>query len=185
MRKVFGFIGFLLLSAIPLFAQTPKIEISAGPTFSRYTAPLGYYLDTVGWTGSGDYNLRRWIGAEVEASGNYNHKALIGQTSVYRLLVGPQIFPLRHRKLTPWAHVLFGESYYRDSIPANGGFPSKVNSDVTWAWEGGAGIDLNLKTNWGVRLLQFDYDPTRFLGYKSGQPDYRVSIGFTYRIGKR
>lgn len=185
MRKVFGLFALVALTAIPSFSQTPQIEISAGGTFNRYTAPSGFDLDMAGWTGSGDYNLRTWLGAELEASGDYNNKATIGRTSVYKLLVGPQFFPLRHHRLTPWAHVLFGESYYRNSIPSNGGFPSQVNSDVAATWEGGAGLDLNVKGHWSARLLQFDYAPTRFFGNKPSQPGYQVSIGLIYRIGKR
>jgi hypothetical protein len=184
MRTVCGVLAFLLLGAIPALAQTPKEEISGGATFNRYTAPSGSYLDMGGWTGSGDYNFRTWAGAELEASGDYNNKELIGRTSVYRLFVGPQIFPFRHHKLTPWAHILFGEGYYRNSIPPSGGFPAKVNSDFAFAWEVGAGLDLNIKQHWGTRV-QFDYDPTRFFGYKAGQPGYRVSFGLIYRIGKR
>jgi hypothetical protein len=185
MRTVCSLLAFLLLGAIPAFAQTPKEEISGGGTFTRYSAPSGYDLDMGGWTGSGEYNFRRWLGVELEASGDYSNKALIGRTSVYRVLAGPQIFPFKHHKLTPWAHILFGDSYYRDEIPPSGGFPAKVNSDFAFAWEGGAGLDLNLKGHWGFRLLQFDYDSTRFFGNKPGQPSYRLSVGLTYRIGKR
>jgi len=184
MRIVCSLLALLLLGAIPAFAQTPKEEISASGTFNRYSAPSGYTLDMAGWVGSGSYNLKNWLGVELEPSGAYSNKELLGLTSVYGVLVGPQFFPFRHHKLTPWAHFLFGESYYRDSIPPTGGYPAKVDSDFAFAWEAGAGVDLNLKKRWGARL-QFDYDPTRFFGDKPGQPDYRVSFGFIYRIGKK
>jgi Outer membrane protein beta-barrel domain len=184
MRIACGLLALLLLGAIPAFAQTPKEEISLSGTFSRYSAPSGYDLDMAGWMASGSYNLKNWLGVEFEPSGNYSNKALLGWTSTYRVLVGPQFFPFRHHKLTPWGHFLFGESYYQDSIPPTGGFPAKVNSDFAFAWEAGAGVDVNIKKRWGARL-QFDYDPTRFFGDKPGQPDYRVSFGFIYRIGKK
>lgn len=165
-----------------------KIDIAATGTFNRFTAPAGYYLNLAGWTGSADYNLFRWLAAQVEGSGDYSNRALIGRTSVYTALVGPEFFPLRHHKITPWAHFLFGQGYYRDSIPSFGGFPAHVNGAYAFTWEGGAGIDVNLKRRWGIRLVSFDYDSAHFF---HGQPnqarqsDYRLGVGFIYRIGRR
>ena len=105
-----------------------KIDVAAGGTFNRFTAPAGYYLDMAGWTASADYNIFRWLAAQVEGSGDYSNRALIGRTSVYNVLAGPEFFPLRHHKITPWAHFLFGQGYYRDSIPPFGGFPAHVNA---------------------------------------------------------
>jgi hypothetical protein len=186
MRNVCGLLALLLLSAVPSFAQIPKIELSAGPAFDRYTAPNGYDLDMFGWTFSGEYNVFRWLGGEFQASGAYSNKAVIGRTSLYTAQVGPVFYPLRHHRLTPWGHFLIGEGYYQDEIPPNGGFPAKTPSDFAKAWRVGAGLDWNLKRgNWGIRLLQFDYGPTRFFSNKVSQPDYRLSIGVTYRIGSK
>jgi hypothetical protein len=168
--------------------QMAKIDVSAGGTFNRYTAPAGYYLDLVGWTGSANYNLFRWLSGQVEASGDYSNKALIGRTSVYTLLAGPEFFPLHHHKLTPWGHFVFGQGYYRDSIPSFGGFPAHVNGAFSFAWEGGAGLDMNVKRRWGIRLLEFDYASTSFFHGQPNQPrqsNYRLGVGIIYRIGKR
>lgn len=183
MRNVYRLLALLLLGAVPSFAQTPKIELSAGPTFDRYTAPSGYYLDMAGWTFAGEYNVFRWLGGEFQASGGYSNKAVIGRTSLYTLQLGPRFYPLHHHKLTPWGHFLIGEGYYRDEIPPNGGFPSQVDADFARAWRVGGGVDYNLKSRWGLQLLQFDYGPTRFFHTKVSQGDYRLSVGITYRIG--
>jgi hypothetical protein len=185
MRSVCRLLALLLLGAVPSFAQMPKIELSAGPTFDRYTAPLGYDLDMVGWTFSGEYNVFRWLGGEFQASGDYSNKAVIGRTSEYTTQLGPRFYPLKHHKLEPWGHFLIGEGYYRDSIPPNGGFGAKTMADFARAWRVGCGVDWNLTRPWGIRLLQFDYDSTKFLSSKTSQPDYRISIGFTYRIGTK
>jgi hypothetical protein len=165
-----------------------EIDVSAGATFNRYTAPAGYYLDMVGWTGSANYDLFRWLSAQAEASGDYSHKALIGSTMVYTLLAGPQFFPLRRHKVTPWGHFLFGQGYYRDSIPSFGGFPAHVNGAFAFAWEGGVGLDVNYKRRWRLRLLEFDYTSTNFFGgqpHESRQSNYRLGVGVIYRIGRR
>ena len=164
-----------------------KVDVAATGTFNRFTAPAGYYLDMAGWTASADYNLFRWLAAQIEGSGDYSNRALIGRTSVYNVLVGPEFFPLRHHKITPWGHFLFGQGYYRDSIPSFGGFPAHVNAAYAFAWEGGAGLDVNYKRRWAIRLLAFDYDSTHFF-HGPNQPrrsNYRLGVGFIYRFGRR
>jgi hypothetical protein len=168
--------------------QVTRIELAAGGTFNRYVAPTGLYLDMIGWDGSADYNLWRWLAAEADAYGDYGRKAFVGTTSVYAVLAGPKFFPLRHHKITPWGHFLFGQGYYRDSIPSFGGFPSHVNSDFAFTWEGGVGLDVNYRKRWGIRLLQFDYGATRFYHSQPNEPaqsNYRVEIGLIYKLGKR
>lgn len=166
----------------------PAIELAAGPNFQRATAPQGYYLDMFGWTVSGQYNLFRWLSGEAQGSGEYSHKALIGSTQTYSILFGPDFFPLKHHKITPWGHFLFGQAYYRNSIPAFADFPAHVNSAFSFAWEGGAGLDVNYKRRWGIRLLEFDYISTNFFGGQPMQPrqsNYRIEVGVIYKIGQR
>lgn len=165
-----------------------KVDVSAGGTFNRYTAPAGYYLDMAGWTGSADYGLFRWLSAKVEASGDYSHKAIIGSTSVYTLNAGPEFFPFRHHKVTPWGQFLFGQGYYRNSIPPFAGFPAHVNGAFAFSWEGGVGVDFNYKRRWAIRPIEFDYISTNFFGGQpniSRQSNYRISIGIVYRFGRK
>jgi hypothetical protein len=167
---------------------TPKIQLALGAAFNRYDAPTGYYLNMPGWTASAEYTFRRWIGAQGELSGAYSNRAYVGFTSVHTALVGPQFFPLGHHRFTPWGHALAGEGYYRDSIPAFGGFPAKVNGDFAFAWEGGVGLDMHYKKRWSFRLLQFDYVSTKFYTNQPNTPsqaNYRVQVGAVYSIGTR
>jgi hypothetical protein len=167
---------------------TPKIQVAIGAAFNRYDAPTGYYLNMPGWTASAEYTVRRWVGAQGELSGDYSNRAYVGFTSVHEALVGPQFFPLRRRKFTPWGHVLVGEGYYRESVPAFGGFPAKVNGDFAFSWEGGLGIDMHYKKRWSFRVLEFDYVSTKFYTNHPntpGQADYRVQVGAVYSIGQR
>lgn len=166
----------------------PKIELAAGPNFQRATAPQGYYLNMWGWTGSGEYNIFRWLGGEVQAAGEYSRKALVGTTQTYSILAGPDFFPFKHHKITPWGHFLFGQAYYRDSIPAFAGFPAHVNGAFSFAWQGGAGLDVTYKKRWAIRLIEFDYISTNFFGGQPMQPrqsNYRIEVGVVYRIGRR
>jgi hypothetical protein len=166
---------------------TPKWQIAVGAAFNRYNAPTGY-LNMPGWTASGGYTVRRWLGAQAELTGWYANKALVGFTSVHTAMIGPEFFPLGHHRFTPFGHFLFGESYYRDSIPAFGGFPSKVNTDLRFAWEGGLGLETHYKRNWSIRFPQFDYVATRFYTNQPntpGQSNYRLQLAVVYSIGQK
>ena len=117
--------------APPIAAEiyTPQYELSAGYTLRKFYFPDEPTAPTLGMNGgyvSVDRNFKRWLGAYAEISAAYKNRGVWGDSSVYSLLVGPQIYPLKHHKLTPFGHVLFGEGYYRNSVPANGGFGTKV-----------------------------------------------------------
>jgi len=174
--------------APPVAAEryTPEFELSAGYAYRKfYFADEGTTLGTNGFYGSVDYNLKRWLGAYAEVSGAYKDRGLTGNSSIYGLLVGPQLYPLGHRKLTPFGHVLFGAGYYRNAIPANGGFPGKIQSATASGWGGGGGLDLNLKQHLGVRLIEVDYDKAHFFGGNADRGSVRVSVGIVYRFGER
>jgi hypothetical protein len=82
---------------------------------------------------------------------------------------------------------LYGAGYYRENTSPYGGFGSATKTDLSRAWEGGGGLDLNLRKHWGIRLVQFDYGSTHFFS-GSGAPSqssYRVSVGVVYRFGER
>ena len=167
---------------------TPKAELSAGYTLHRYDVSSGPKLSMNGWYGSGEYNVfRHWLGVAAELSGAYKDEGVNGDTSLYTLMVGPQIYPFRHHKVTPFVHVLFGEGYVRISFPAYAGFPAFTRSDTSRAWQGGGGLDLDRWEHWGVRLIQIDYGSTNFFSTPSytGQTNIRASVGLTYRWGEK
>jgi hypothetical protein len=188
MKKFLCLFAFAALAAAPALAQqTPKIELSLDPAFNRYETPPGYYLDMFGGEGSANYTVFRWLSGKFELSGEYGHRAYVGSTGTYNALVGPQFFPFHHHKITPWGEFLLGEGYYRNAIPAFGGFPSATIAGFSFTWEGGLGLDWRIKTRWDVRPIEFDYVSSKFL---PGQPNqvrqsnYRAAIGVVYRIGK-
>jgi len=168
----------------------PKYDISAGYSFQTYKAASGSTsIHLQGWYGDLVYNLFSWGGAEAQISGDYktlpvplsNTHVNIG---IYSLMAGPRIYPLRHHKLEPWAHILFGGAIYHDFFPANGGFPSKTDTFLSKALEFGGGFDLNLREHWGFRLIEIDYVKTQFNG-SYNQPGYRIAVGATYRFGEK
>lgn len=199
--------GFLLLFMMPAAAQTPSAE--APPDRSQDTPPAPAPLVIAPYELSGGYSLRLFtqsnyariglnggyasfeykvlsrISAAAEISAGFRNQGVNGDLSIYSAMVGPQIYPFRHRrKFTPFAHVLFGDGFYRIHYPAYAGFPAQVTTDSAFTWEGGGGLDLTHSARWAIRIVQLDYAQTKFLSSVT-QANYRVSIGVVYRLSSR
>jgi hypothetical protein len=187
MKQLLAIGGFLLLSLIPTAAQdVAPFEVSAGYNLRVFTEPSYARIGLNGGYASLDYNILSRVSAAAEVSAAYRNQGLNGDISIYSAMVGPQIYPFKHRhKLTPFAHVLFGEGYYRASYPAFGGFPAQVTTYSAMSWEAGAGVDITRTSHWAIRLIQLDYAQTKFLGSDRSQANYRASIGFVYRFGQK
>jgi opacity protein-like surface antigen len=173
---------------------TPRFELSAGYSYRSYYAPIGT-LGMNGWYGSVNYNFKRWLGAEAEVVGVGKNQGFssaldlpLGDTHIYTFLVGPTIFPLGHRKLTPFGHVLYGGAHYRNAVPVFAGVPSSVVTSTVKSWEAGGGLDFNFSSHWGVRLIEADFGSANFFPSTStftNRGTHRVSFGIVYRFGER
>jgi hypothetical protein len=166
-----------------------KYELSGGWAFRTYYAPSLTTLGTNGWYASLDYNKFTWLGFVAEGVGTgYTQGLLNGQTKIYTFQAGPQLYPLRHRKLTPFGHFLYGVGYYRLSVAAYGGFAANTITYVVGSWQAGGGLDLALRQQWAVRLIQFDYMTANFYPNTAAYTNrglLRFSTGVVYHFGKR
>jgi hypothetical protein len=211
MRKSFGLFVLLVLCISPAMAQespatpqgqsaapqetpqkhkareTPRYELSAGYAYRSYYQSSGSTPYLKGWYVSGDRNLRRWLGAEAEGMGVYMDQGIIlGKTRIYDVLIGPKLFPLGHRKFTPFGHVLLGAARYSNTVPPVGLYGSVTRTATAFAWEAGGGLDMNLSKHWGIRLLQADFGGANFFGSSSANRNSRrLVVGVVYRFGER
>jgi hypothetical protein len=170
----------------------PRWDLSGGYTLQAYRPATGaarIYLQ--GWYASVNYNYFSWLGIEGQFSGDYKFQgspnANIG---IYGAMAGPRIYPFRHHKLEPWAHILFGGAIYVSHYPPFSAFPNATYVYDSKALEAGGGFDLNRWSHWGIRLIEIDYERTQFGGSNnqssySTQAGYRVAAGFTYRFGEK
>ncbi|HXX44394.1 MAG TPA: hypothetical protein VEJ38_06675 [Candidatus Acidoferrales bacterium] len=174
---------------------TPKFEISAGYSHRTYYSPNGPEVGVPGgigmngWYVSFDDNLIRWVGIAGEfADTGKNQGLLLGDTHIYTFVVGPQIYPLGHRKLTPFGHFFFGGGYYRDDISRFSEFGPNSITSLVEVWEAGGGLDLNLSEHWGVRLIEFNVGSANYFPNTqsfTNSTSKRVSVGVVYRFGHR
>ena len=210
MRKAYGLLVLLLLCISPAMAQdapatpqdqsaapqetpqkpkereTPKYELSVGYAYRSYYQSSGSTPYLKGWYASGDYNLKRWLGAEAEGMGVYMDQGIIlGKTRIYDFLVGPKLFPLGHRKLTPFGHVLIGAARYSNTVPPVGLYGSVTRTATAYAWEAGGGLDMNLSKHWGIRLIQADFGGANFFGGSTSHGSRRIVVGVIYRFGEK
>jgi len=184
MKKLIGLLGLLLCFVFPATAQIAShIDVSAGYSLRIFKEPSGPREGMNGWYASVDYNIFRWLAVGGEFSGNYRNNGLNGNTRVYTGLFGPRFYPLGHRKITPYGHILVGEGAYWIDYPAFGGFPSESIWYWNKAWEAGGGIDYAWSKKWKIQVVQADFGQTRFFG--QGQNNYRLSIGFVYTFGQK
>jgi hypothetical protein len=165
---------------------TPKYEISGGYSYRSYYQLNGLNPYLNGWYVSADRNFFHWLGAEGEVSGVYkNQGVIVGDTGIYSFMVGPRIYPLGHRKLTPYAHLLFGASVLRNTVGPFSGFGVNTDTTAVHSWEGGGGLDYNLSSHWGIQILQFDFGVSNFTGSNNNQGFRRITVGAVYRFGKK
>lgn len=171
---------------------TPVLEISGGYSYRAYSPTASTTFKLNGGYVSGDYNIFSWIGVAGEGMAAVRKQGAgtlgTSQTlTIFTGLAGPQVYPLRHRKLTLFTHFLVGEGYYYLRAPAFGGFSTRVTTSNGFAWEGGAGLDVRIKSHWSIRLAEGDYGETSFYVTQANphQVGYRLSAGIVYLRGQK
>jgi opacity protein-like surface antigen len=212
MRKLAGLLTLLLVCLVPAMAQDtapakapgtsqapkkvkpslylPKYEVYGGFTYRSFYAPgVGIVpADTLGMIGGGGsfvYNLDSWIGLEAEIDGTYKDQGTNGRTVIYTGVFGPQFYPLKHRRLTPFFHALYGVGHYDLSFPKLSPFPSSSITRTASAWDLGGGVDFYVTKHLGVRAIQWDYDKQNYFSGQASRGGYRISTGVIYRFGEK
>lgn len=180
-------LAFLISSFVLAQDSTPKMQVFGG--YSLLHEDVGRLTGTIldfnlrqfpntfgvrsnfqGWNAEAQYNFSRWVGIAADFSG-YNRSALVVEShspvsglpngSSYSILVGPVISYRARKKITPFAHALFG--WNRTSLSASTftgiSFPlaslSTHYDDFTLAL--GGGVDYKLSHHVALRLGQVDW----------------------------
>lgn len=168
-----------------------KYELSAGFARRSYYAPGGGTLGMYGGYASGEYNWKRWLGAEGEFTDTWHTVRSPGfppdTIHIYTFLAGPRFYPLGHRKITPFGHVLIGGGHYVSATPMFGGFHGATVTYNAYTYEAGGGLDLNLWQRWGIRMIQADFGDANYVqnAGSANRGSTRFSVGFVYHFGTR
>ena len=168
MRKLAIAMSILFLGCTLALAQeeTPKADIFGGYSLLHSGGLVG--TNASGWNASATGNLNRWFGLTGDFSGHYDNIAGIGVKD-HNFLFGPTV-SYRKPKLTPFAHLLLGDSHV-----SGGGA-----SDNAFATALGGGADWNVTPRVAVRLIQADWLQTHFAS--DTQNNGRFSFGVVFRF---
>ena len=169
MRRLLGLVGLLMLASLPAIAQeTPPGEIGIGYTYRSYGLPaIQQPPSRLGLNGANitiDYNFKSWLGVALDADSTAN-TSNGANTTIGVAMIGPQIYPFGHKKVTLFVHSLFGGGRYYFRYPCACSGPSGGSahfSEYGFAWAVGGGVDYTVRPNVGIRLGQFDFEQVSF-----------------------
>jgi opacity protein-like surface antigen len=212
MRKSLLVVALLL--ALPVIAsaqdEVPKVEIFGGYSYLRLdnatglsqqvggvvsTAPLD--RDANGFSASFTQNINSFLGITAEFSGHFTDAVGVnGQLldrDAYFVTAGPRLAIRRFERFTPFLHIMAGmarQDVQNQNVSSSVGTSLVNQSDSGFAFVVGGGVDLNLSSRLGIRLLQADYILTRFSNRNGAsselnQANFRASTGFVLKLGEQ
>jgi opacity protein-like surface antigen len=194
MKKIFGLVTLLAISALPALAQggfegtTPKVEVEGGYSFLSWGLPASDgRLNMNGWQAEGNYNVNKFLGLALDTAGTKNYQGENGTEGIYTFMAGPRFYPLGHHKLTPFVHVMGGLSHYSLFLPADSESPAFSYSENHFAFGFGGGLDAAVTRTMSIRVAQVDYERTVFNVFEDlpSQNNIRFSAGVVFRLGSR
>jgi hypothetical protein len=186
MRKLFGLLGLLVVVSLPAWAQDyPLIDVGGGYEFRGWNLAQEPLLKMNGWFATADLNLTDRIALAADISGTYNNGGnLFSSTSIYTYQFGPRIYLLGHHRISPFVHGLFGLGHGTVSLPPDGDLPAFTQTDHSYSWDVGGGVDLAFRRRWALRG-QADYDQTQLFGGAPNQNNFKFGLGIVYRLGEK
>jgi opacity protein-like surface antigen len=179
MRKVlFTALLAALLLARTAAAQevTPRVELFGGYSFAG-----GNFH---GWHASVAGNVNRWFGLAADFTGHYggatDEDGFDERERIHGYHFGPR-FSARGKRVTVFAHALFGASSLRTSLT---GFGQRFEfADTAFSFVLGGGLDIKVGGRVSIRAFQLDYLRARLFGGIENRG--RLACGLVLRLGKK
>jgi opacity protein-like surface antigen len=185
-RKISLALGLAILFALSASAQTTsssKIDTSdhgSGEAYLGWTHVTGD-VGKNGWNISGAKNIGTHFAAEADIFGAYGDTTILtieAKQHEYGFLGGGKVmFDTRHTRFTPWVHLLLGVGH--TGLDTN--VPGADNSDTSFAWALGGGVDYAITQNVSARG-KIDLYHTSYFG--DGDTHARWGLGVLYTFGR-
>lgn len=177
MRKLF----FTALLACALAQTAAAQETPRAELFGGYSFAGGNFH---GWHASVAGNVNKWFGLAADFTGHYggavDEDGFDERQRVHSYHFGPR-FSLRRKRLTAFAHALFGASRLETSLT---GFGQRFEFDDTgFSFVLGGGLDIKVHDRLSIRAFQLDYLRSRFFGETEDRG--RLAFGLVLRLGKK
>jgi peptidoglycan-associated lipoprotein len=156
--------------------ETPKAELFAG-----YSYAGGNFH---GWNAALTGNVNKWFGVTADFTGHYggspDEDGFDERQRVHSYHFGPR-FSARRKKVTAFAHALFGASTLKTELT---GFGQRfLFSDTGFSLVAGGGLDIKVSDRVAVRAFQIDYLRATFFGETENRG--RLAFGIVFRLGKK
>ena len=195
-------LGFTLFIGTVAFAQDDhKIEATGDYSYFRLNPGLPSVWNSQnlnGGGGQGALYFKPWLAlaADLQGYGSFTQcpkrsSEFIGCASgnLFTYTFGPQI-KYRAGKLEPFAEVLLGgahSNFYANACNKNTGeCGSRSPSNNAFALAIGGGVDIAVSEHFGIRLVDADYELTRFgnnfTGGNNSQSNFRFQTGVQFRF---
>lgn len=197
MKKAFACALCVALFAVTFYAQnqTPT-EYNKNEFFAGYSE--NSMLDSSrtesfdftgnksfrGWSASYTYNFRRYAGVKTEVSGYYKNYRFDNlplpspvnvRSRIYNFLGGVQFKDnKKNKRFSPFAYALGGVSQTRTNIRSILCDADCAESTTGFSLAIGGGVDLKVRKRFSLRLIQIDYNPAFYNGFR----EQRLRAGF-------
>lgn len=138
-------------------------------------------------------NITRYVGLKFDLAGHFkertfpiNTASVDLESSIWNFLGGVQLKDnSKEARFKPFAQALVGVARARNKVDFSDGvcaavFPSPcptdfTSSDTGFAGAFGGGVDIRASDRIDIRVIQFDYNPTRV--FDATQHNFRVGAG--------
>ena len=137
--------------------------------------------DYNGFTAEFNQNVTRNVGIVTSFTGTFDNTGYVdtvtGRTfnakvQRYDLMIGPR-YNWRTRRVTPFAHALFGLTHMRANFEDR--LSPRRKADTAFAMAFGGGLDIHASEHIDIRPIMIDYLPTFFNGKR--QDNIRAGAG--------
>jgi len=160
----------LPLACLAVTAQNfPRLEASAGYSYTRFHPGAGVALNCSGGSGSVTGNFTKWLGV----TGNIDVCKVSSGSTATTYMFGPSFAYRKCCRVTPFAHALLG------GVHVTPGFPTVAGAGDAFAFKAGGGIDISISCLVAIRVIEADYLLTRL--NSTNQNNFRFSAGIVLR----
>lgn len=201
MKHLISFLVVTFLFGAAAYGQdNPKAEITGDYSYFRANPGLPSYFNSQNLNGGGGQftaYLKPWLGlaGDLQGYGSYTQCTKPGAPvsgcasgNLFTYMFGPQI-KYRAGKLEPFAEVLLGgahSNFYANGCTRIGICGSKSPSNNAFSMAIGGGVDIAVSPKFAIRLVDADYDLTRFgnnfTGGNNSQSNFRFQTGVQFRF---
>lgn len=190
---IFAVLGITREAQAQSLEAAPRVDLFGGYTYMHSnTVSNGPAFNLNGGSASIAYNFSNWIGL-VGDFGLYHQGSVSGSglsLTLSSYQVGPRLSWRKNAHLIPYGQALFGAGHASGSLytsPLAAG-TSALGTNNSFLLTTGAGVDLKLTHNFGIRLIQAEYLYSQFQngsGHDNRQDNVRLSTGVVFNFGSR